>query len=70
MTTEATDAQGRPLDLQGRGVRVVIGGSSLDWTVYEAGGLSYVGSFGQPYSQASGALTSACTPREHTQEHA
>ncbi|KAL4446773.1 hypothetical protein ABPG77_008017 [Micractinium sp. CCAP 211/92] len=53
VTTEETDAQGRPLDLQGRGVRVVIGGSSLDWTGYEAGGLSYVGSFGQPYSQPS-----------------
>lgn len=53
ITTEETDSRGQPLDLRGRGGRVVIGGSSLDWTPDEAGGLSYINSFGQPYSQPS-----------------
>lgn len=61
ITTEETDSRGQPLDLRGRGGRVVIGGSSLDWTPDEAGGLSYINSFGQPYSQASDA--SARPPR-------
>ncbi|KAL4434117.1 hypothetical protein ABPG75_000558 [Micractinium tetrahymenae] len=51
VTTEETDASGRPINLVARGARAAIGGSSRDWANDLAGGLSYIGSFGDPYSQ-------------------
>jgi hypothetical protein len=51
VTTEETDAAGKPLDLTDRGTRAVIGGSSGDWLGSSAGGIAYVGVFGNTYYQ-------------------
>ncbi|GBF87613.1 hypothetical protein Rsub_00324 [Raphidocelis subcapitata] len=53
VTTEETDAAGSPIVLTSRGVRAVIGGSSLDWygakTGAKTGGVAYVNTFGSAY---------------------
>ena len=52
VTTEETEpATGAQLDLTDRGTRAVIGGSSYDWYGAGAGGVAYVGVFGNPYYQ-------------------
>lgn len=49
VTTEETDAAGAPISLSGRGARAAIGGSSWDWLQASAGGIAYVGVFGNDY---------------------
>ena len=51
VTNEETDASGKPIDLTGVGTRVVIGGSPLDWMGSPAGGIAYLGGFGDKYLQ-------------------
>ncbi|KAI8473584.1 MAG: hypothetical protein J3K34DRAFT_499386 [Monoraphidium minutum] len=48
VTTEELDAAGNPLEVTDQGVRVCIGGSSMDWFGYTAGGVAYLHSFGRP----------------------
>ncbi|KAL4457578.1 hypothetical protein ABPG75_012443 [Micractinium tetrahymenae] len=51
VTTEETDAAGLPVDLTGRGSRAVVGGAAADWLGQPAGGVAYIGSFGDPSGQ-------------------
>ena len=54
VTTEETDAAGKPVSLTSVGVRAVIGGSSYDWYGDGAGGVAYVGTFGQAKYEPGG----------------
>jgi len=52
VTTDERDSNGNVITdaaLQDRGTRVAVGGSSLDWYGYSAGGVAYVNAWGKPY---------------------
>ena len=61
VTTEETNTTtGAPLDLTNRGCRCVIGGSSNDWLKSSAGGIAYVGVFGNMFYAVRMADQMAC----------